>query len=570
MPNISTRFARSPHTQSRSRIDRKRTARLFITLFAVLAILLPAILTRDLSAQTGIDSRRVAQPDQPLVAEPALKQIQALLDEKESRSPAQRKLDSRLLYALKASRGESIAPGVPALELNSVVKEDNTVEVDITADVGGTLLEDLEAGGARIGDVYPQYRSIRATAPIDRLEIIAARPEVQFIQPKQEAVVDGRVQPTIGESPGTGRAEFVGHALERSFPAFALSAAASPASGTKISEGDVTHKTALARSTFGFSGSGVRVGVLSDGVDSLSSSIASGDVPNNVVVLPGQQGSGNEGTAMLEIVHDLAPGAQLYFATAISSAAGFAANIRALRAVGCDIILDDVGYLAETPFQDGQTAAINSPTNGGIITQAVNDVTASGAMYFSSAGNSGNLSDNQSGVWEGDFADAGPTTLVSGGRFHSFGSVAFNTITGTSSLIATLFWSDPLGGSNNDYDLFLLNSTGTQVINSSTNVQTGTQDPVEALGGINAGRRLVVVKKATAAGRFLHLSTNRGRLAINTDGQITGHACAANAFACAATPAGPAFGAAPNPTGPFPNPFTSSNKVELFSSDGPR
>ena len=42
-----------------------------------------------------------------------------------------------------------------------------------------------------------------------------------------------------------------------------------------------------------------------------------------------------------------------------------------------------------------------------LILQAVNDVTASGALYFSSAANSGNQNDGRSGTWEGDFADGG-------------------------------------------------------------------------------------------------------------------------------------------------------------------
>ena len=41
--------------------------------------------------------------------------------------------------------------------------------------------------------------------------------------------------------------------------------------------------------------------------------------PDRVTVLPGEAGvEGDEGTAMLEIVHDLAPGAELYFATAFA------------------------------------------------------------------------------------------------------------------------------------------------------------------------------------------------------------------------------------------------------------
>ena len=81
---------------------------------------------------------------------------------------------------------------------------------------------------------------------------------------------------------------------------------------------------------------------------------------------------------MLEILHDLAPGAELYFATAFSSEATFASNILALRAAGCDIIVDDVFYPEEPTFQDG------------IVAQAVNSVIADGGFYFSAAGNSGN------------------------------------------------------------------------------------------------------------------------------------------------------------------------------------
>jgi hypothetical protein len=134
------------------------------------------------------------------------------------------------------------------------------------------------------------------------------------------------------------------------------------------------------RSTFGVSGSGVKVGVLSDGVSSLASLQGSGDLPL-VTVLPGQAGNGDEGSAMLEIVHDLAPGAQLYFATGLGGVATFANNIKALRNAGCDIIIDAMSYFAETPFHQGQMPNVVSPTNGALILQAVNDVTASGALF---------------------------------------------------------------------------------------------------------------------------------------------------------------------------------------------
>ena len=69
-----------------------------------------------------------------------------------------------------------------------------------------------------------------------------------------------------------------------------------------------------ARAARKLSGVGITVGVLSDGVDSLPASIASGDLPADVRVLA--PGYGDEGTAMLEIVHDEDGSiAKLYFAT---------------------------------------------------------------------------------------------------------------------------------------------------------------------------------------------------------------------------------------------------------------
>src|SRR5262245_52708964 len=164
---------------------------------------------------------------------------------------------------------------------------------------------------------------------------------------------------------------------------------------------------------------------------------------------------------MLEIIHDVAPGAQLFFATAVNGMTSFAQNIRDLRAAGCDIILDDVLYFTETPFQDGQAPGVVSNTNGGVVIQAVNDVTASGALYFSMVGYAGNLNDGTSGVWEGDFVDGGPTGApLPAGSLHNFGGQNFNLLTVAVGNPITLYWSDPLGGSSNDYDLFLLNAGG--------------------------------------------------------------------------------------------------------------
>jgi len=514
----------------------------------------------------------------------ALAQIEALIREKESRVGAQQKMDSQLIYELKMRRGAMIAEGVRTLETNIPYNTQGKVTLDLKARVSDALLNQLKAYGADIVSFVPEYNSLRVQADIAQIETIAALPAVIFVQPKQGAMTSrvnraaqASSQPAVSHDRARGFASRA--AKVRGLVSAALlnrtSVNASMVVGSRNTEGDVTHRAFPARNIFNVDGTGVKIGVLSDGVTNLAASQALGDL-GPVTVLPGQAGMGDEGTAILEIIHDVAPGAQLFFATAFNGITSFAQNIRDLRAAGCDIIVDDVFYFVETPFQDGQAPGVASNTNGGVVIQAVNDVTASGALYFSSAGNSGNLNDGTAGVWEGNFVDGGPTAApLPAGSLHNFGGQNFNLLTAGSRLI-NLYWSDPLGTSLNDYDLFLLNADGTAVVASSTNIQNGTQDPYEQVfrdstaPPFPAGSRIVIVKKTGAADRFLHLNTNRGRLSIATAGQTHGHAAAANAYGCAATPAATAIGPAPNPTGPFPNPFNSSNVVERFSSDGPR
>lgn len=167
--------------------------------------------------------------------------------------------------------------------------------------------------------------------------------------------------------------------------------------GATDSQGIVQHRVDQIQ---GVDGSGITVGVMSDSYDtnaapnSAAADIASGDLPGSgnpfgntepVVVLQDQPNGTDEGRAMLQIVHDLAPKARLGFATAYGGEVNFANNIRALAGFAdapnavpgfkADIIVDDIIYLAEPFFQDG------------IVAQAVDEVAAAGVSYFSSAGN---------------------------------------------------------------------------------------------------------------------------------------------------------------------------------------
>src|SRR3990172_6049751 len=81
--------------------------------------------------------------------------------------------------------------------------------------------------------------------------------------------------------------------------------------GSVNSEGDMVMGSDDVRNMLGFDGTGTRVGVISDGVENIEDSQATGDLPDNIII--GNPGDGDEGTALLEIIHDIAPGAELAF-----------------------------------------------------------------------------------------------------------------------------------------------------------------------------------------------------------------------------------------------------------------
>ena len=84
------------------------------------------------------------------------------------------------------------------------------------------------------------------------------------------------------------------------------------AAGQALTEGDEALNAAAARSRFNVDGSGIHVVVISDGIVGLEEAIQANEAPWLVEARAfgsGRLERGQEGTAMIEIVHDLAPGA---------------------------------------------------------------------------------------------------------------------------------------------------------------------------------------------------------------------------------------------------------------------
>ena len=484
--------------------------------------------------------------DLPLAA---VRQIETLMAEKQERNPVQRKIDSRLLDAWQMVQGKEVVPAYDRLpvELEATdaptarpkaydAREQNgagRVLVDLRADVTPAVLARIEELGGEVVNSVGKYRAIRAWLPLDSMEVLAALDEVQWIRVADRAMTNREMRHADFDS-------VVAQATDK----------------VDTSEGDAAHDVPEARAEYGVDGTGVGIGVLSNGIGTLADRQASGDLPDSVVILDGQAGERDhlEGTAMLEIVHDLAPGAHLYFATAFGSPAQFAANIETLCEAGADVIVDDVIWFAESAFQDD------------VVAKGVNAAVEAGCFYFSAAGNGGNLNDGTASVWEGDFADAGDEPqvgVVSVGDQHEFADgVSANRITEWA-LAYLLKWADPLGASANDYDLYLLDESLTTVVRSSTSVQDGEQDPFESLYGSaeDVGGHLVVVRSEGEA-RYIRLNAYDGELEHVTAGQVFGHFGAENAISVAAV-------AAPS-AGGEDGVFDGSESVEPFSSDGPR
>ena len=310
--------------------------------------------------------------------------------------------------------------------------------------------------------------------------------------------------------------------------------------GSVNSQGDHILQAAQARAQFGVDGTGIRVGVISGGiggvfatgcttcgpVTAIPSPINTGDLPmatgtrNSSGVLvsvgggitaqsfrsdgdledaaepDGPEGVNAEGTAMLEIVHDLAPGAKLSFANGDTSLAfEQAVNFLASKT---DVVVDDVGFF--TPPFDG-TSDVSTNT-----ADALNTDTNPIRGYFTAVGNQ--VFDHWGEPWTDSRRKLTLACPLSQGGSSETGDVqtfqaTANTKDGTNlgpsiansvllpngvTLIVLLSWDDPFTGSSNDYDLYLYqlqNNTPVISLQCSIDPQTGTQHPTEALAYTN-------------------------------------------------------------------------------------
>jgi subtilisin family serine protease len=315
--------------------------------------------------------------------------------------------------------------------------------------------------------------------------------------------------------------------------------------GSVNTEGDAILGSDDVRGMLGFDGSGVKVCVISDGVDSIASSQATGDLPDDIEIDPSLPGNGDEGTALMEIIHDIAPGAQLLFS-------GPNTSLEMIDSIdfctaNSDVIVDDLGFLGEPFFADGR------------IAQAAEDAVNQGRVFVSATGNDADQH------YQAQYQDTDPADDEN--NLHNFGLAAGRasdvamrvSIPPGRTIIFVLQWNDRFGQSSNDYDLFLFNASTGEIIDFGTDVQNGDDNPIESAGIINTSSSSfaqvdIVINRFSGQARTLEIFFNGPVIPEEfnvPEDSIWGHPAVPGVIAVGAVP--------------ISNPST----IEPFSSQGP-
>jgi len=339
---------------------------------------------------------------------------------------------------------------------------------------GPDVLGGLESLGAAIERLDESGTLVQATVPILRLSQLA---ELEHV--------------TVITAPNYGHAN----------------------AGAALTQGDAILGFDDLRATLGVTGAGVTVGVISDGIFGLATALGSGDLPptslnrvggrlvsttggliatslradGDLEAGLGGAPTGAEGTAMLEIVHDIAPGAQLRFAN-FSTSLEFIAAVDFLAA-NSDVVIDDIAWFG---MQYDQSSDISSNT-ASELNRPGNPIRG----YYNAVGNHAQRHYQELYV---DSGTDGLPLVGQAGNFHLFQATGDTTDCfglgpnpanfvelgpGAAALII-LTWDDSFGAAATDYDLYVVENITRVVVASSVNDNPGvTREPVEGVAFTN-------------------------------------------------------------------------------------
>lgn len=416
--------------------------------------------------------------------------------------------------------------GVAASGPGSLVREGGRVLVEVRFD-GGALsrVDELGRAGAEIVTSSRRYQTVTAAVRPADLRVLARVAGVTAVSPVREPLL---------RAPGVCEG------------------------GSVISEGVTQLNVLAAREEFSVEGEGVTVGVLSDSYDLASEAVSGGpvatdaqkdeetkdlpgpkngcagqagpvDVVEELQLGPGEEDPFDEGRAMLQIVHDVAPDASLAFASAFNGELSFAQNVEELAkssggGPGAEVIVDDVIYFEEPFFQNGP------------IANAVEKVSAEGVTYLSAAGND-NLFDaegNEIASWEApSFRDSGgcPAAIGSLAGLNGAHCLDFNPGAATDrtygikvepgeTLSLDLQWAEPWNGVGTDLDAFLLDAEGELLTGSAEDNVKGSKRPVEIVQWTNESSAVATVQ--LAVNRFSGAAPRLKLIFLQNGGGVSG------------------------------------------------
>ncbi len=437
-------------------------SRLSIVLAAVTPVLATTLLTAPASGAPGVPSTTgagvTAQVRAPLpstvpdLVRQRVTAVQRVAGPDDRLTPGQAK---RLSDPLLSVSGNTSLD----LEIHALRPLQGRERADLVR-LGARVLDGSDSWVRPAGTRLPRVGLLRALVPADAVEQVGALPWV------------AAVRPTETSPPDVGAFESEGVPLHRADDAQAA----------------------------GIDGSGVDVGVISDGVSNVAAAQGLGELPGTVSVL--NAGSGDEGTAMLEIVHDMAPAADLLFHGTGGGVAAHVTAQNALAAAGADVITEDIPFDGEPAFQKG-LAASNAES------------LAAAGVWMSSS--SGNLAQRHAPRVVANGTGTTPDGNAAGGNFGACANVPDNTVSfgggdttfdttlaAAATISVTLQWSEPraifptagAGGFTN-LNLYVLNAAGTDCLAQSTSVQGGgVGDTIEQASWTNGGAAAVTVKLA--------------------------------------------------------------------------
>jgi hypothetical protein len=402
-----------------------------------------------------------------------------------SLSPALAKLAAPQV-ATRSVSGQEAVVGLPHSGPGSLVRINGSVVVEVHFDSGAIAgIDAVREAGARVIDASRRFQALALTVDPENLDELAAVPGV--------VALTAALTPQVAAIGGANTAAIVSNGLCEG--------------GSVITQGLGQLKVDLARAAFGTRGAGETIAVISNSFNSATVQGAgpvpthahedelTNDLPGpastcsgqgdavNVIAEdpPGQEAKAytDEGRAMLQVVHDLAPHAKLAFATGSPTELSYAQNIEQLAApvsaggAGANVIVDDLSYPSEPFFQDGPVAV------------AIKRVTEKGVLYFSAAANENlfNPAGEEISSWEApkfrssnvcnaQVVDALDEALADEGKgpyepecmdFDPSGAV--DTEFGISvepgrPAIVDLQWAEPRFGVKSDFLAFLVSGSG--------------------------------------------------------------------------------------------------------------